>query len=94
MPAVSFTASSININKMQGDLGFDARIKMKQDSVEFDNQVKFNPTNNMSKALSCRSIDVNKWQYAKDGGYCPNRWNNAKHDGYYSALIFKSITNK
>lgn len=45
------SASSININKMQGDLGFDARIKMKQDSVEFDNQVKFNPTNNMSKAF-------------------------------------------
>src|SRR5690606_27670971 len=45
------SASSININKMQGDLGFDARIKMKPDSVEFDNQVKFNPTNNMSKAF-------------------------------------------
>ena len=47
----SVTASSININKMQGELGFDARIKMKQDSVLLDNQVKFNPTNNMAKAF-------------------------------------------
>lgn len=45
------SASSININKMQGELGFDARIKMKQDSVVFDNQVKFNPSNTMSKAF-------------------------------------------
>ena len=34
--------SSINLNKIQGDLGVEARIHMKKDRVVLDNQVKFN----------------------------------------------------
>lgn len=34
--------SSINLNKIQGDLGVEARIHMQKDRVVLDNQVKFN----------------------------------------------------
>ena len=36
------TESSINLNKLQGHIGFESRIQMKQDTVVLDNQVKFN----------------------------------------------------
>ena len=38
--------SSINLNKLQGELGAEARIQVKEDTVVFDNQVRFNPKNN------------------------------------------------
>lgn len=34
--------SSINLNRLQGDLGLETRIHMQKDSVVLDNQVKFN----------------------------------------------------
>lgn len=34
--------SSINLNKLQGDLGLETRVHMQKDSVVLDNQVKFN----------------------------------------------------
>ncbi len=38
--------SSINLNKLQGELGVEARIHVKEDTVVLDNQVRFNPNNN------------------------------------------------
>lgn len=34
--------SSINLNRLQGDIGLETRIHMQKDSVVLDNQVKFN----------------------------------------------------
>ncbi len=34
--------SSVNLNKLQGHIGFESRVQMKQDTVVLDNQIKFN----------------------------------------------------
>ncbi len=36
------TESSINLNKLQGDIGLESRIHMQKESIVLDNQVKFN----------------------------------------------------
>lgn len=38
--------SSINFNKLQGEMASETRLRVKEDMVVFDNQVKFNPNNN------------------------------------------------
>ncbi len=47
--------SSINLNRMQGDVGMEARIHMKKDTVVLDNQVQFNrlgTASNLGKAFT------------------------------------------
>ncbi|MQW91422.1 hypothetical protein GFH30_09925 [Acinetobacter wanghuae] len=44
----SVNVSSINLNKMQGDVGAEARVRMKKDTAVLDSQVSFNRLGNES----------------------------------------------
>ncbi|CAB1216198.1 DUF6160 family protein [Acinetobacter bouvetii] len=45
------TESSVNLNKLQGHIGLESRIKVKSDTVVMDNQLKFNYENATTKVL-------------------------------------------
>ncbi|AXY60826.1 DUF6160 family protein [Acinetobacter sp. WCHAc010052] len=42
------SSSSVNLNKIQGNLALESRIRMKKDTVSMDSQVNFNPTNSIA----------------------------------------------
>ncbi|MCW8037661.1 MULTISPECIES: DUF6160 family protein [Acinetobacter] len=47
----SVVASSVNLNKLQGNLGLDARLYVKSDQVVLDNQIQFNyPSQKLTSA--------------------------------------------
>ncbi len=46
------TASSVNLNKLQGHIGLESRIKVKSDTVVMDNQMKFNYENTVNSAVT------------------------------------------
>ncbi|MDM1770803.1 DUF6160 family protein [Acinetobacter indicus] len=48
---VGTKTSSVNLNKMQGHVGLDARVLVKQDTVVLDNQVNFNYKATMQPGL-------------------------------------------
>ncbi|WP_228722285.1 hypothetical protein [Acinetobacter indicus] len=48
---VGTKTSSVNLNKMQGHVGLDARVLVKQDTVVLDNQVNFNYKATMQSGL-------------------------------------------
>ena len=41
--------SSLNLNKIQGELGLNGKIRLSEDTVVMDNQVSFNAANNIAK---------------------------------------------
>lgn len=43
--------SSINFNKIQGELGLEGKIRLSEDTVVMDNQVNLNPTKDIAKAF-------------------------------------------
>ncbi|OAL78640.1 hypothetical protein AY606_09600 [Acinetobacter sp. SFB] len=45
------TASSVNLNKLQGRIGLESRIKVKSDAVVMDNQMKFNYENTVNPSV-------------------------------------------
>ncbi|OTG62996.1 hypothetical protein B9T29_04725 [Acinetobacter sp. ANC 3903] len=48
----AITSSSVNLNKLQGRIGLESRIKVKSDTVVMDNQIKFNYENTINSTIT------------------------------------------
>ena len=52
--------SSININKMQGSVGLESRVYVKQDTVKVDSQIQFNRASTLMSPGQVNTLNTGK----------------------------------